>query len=160
MTPNRDSDTQIFPKWVAVYFIVFFGVIFSVNGAFVYFALKSNTGVVAERSYQQGAHYNDTIEKAEEQDSLGLIQSARFDNGTVYWTLKTKDDMPITHADVTGRAVRPVQGGVDYDISFENAGNGTYISHIEPPLPGEWTIRLKATWDTNTYQALLPIVAQ
>ncbi|MFA7276027.1 MAG: FixH family protein [Pseudobdellovibrionaceae bacterium] len=154
-----DSDNQGFPKWVIFYFAIFFGVIFVVNGAFVYLALESNTGVVTEHSYEQGLHYNATIAKSEKQEDLNLVQHAVYEGGVLTWSLKAADGTAITHASVTGRVVRPVQDGYDFDISFENAGDGTYISRVAAPLPGKWTVRLKAEWDTHSYQTLLPIIA-
>jgi nitrogen fixation protein FixH len=42
----------------------FFAVFASVDAFFVYTALKTNTGVVAENAYERGLHYNDLLDEA------------------------------------------------------------------------------------------------
>lgn len=49
---------------ILTYFLLFFLVFGSVNAYFVYKALSSNTGVVAENSYEIGLNYNKILEEA------------------------------------------------------------------------------------------------
>ncbi len=51
--------------------IAFFGVIFAVNGYFLYSALSTHTGVVAIEPYRKGLAYNERIAADERQKALG-----------------------------------------------------------------------------------------
>src|SRR5688572_2876208 len=59
-------------------FLAFFGVIFAVNGVFLYMALSTHTGLVAQEPYRKGLHYNDRIAAAERQQALGWTSDLRL----------------------------------------------------------------------------------
>jgi nitrogen fixation protein FixH len=49
----------------------FFGVIFAVNGALIYAAVSTHTGLVANEPYRKGLAYNERILADERQAQLG-----------------------------------------------------------------------------------------
>jgi nitrogen fixation protein FixH len=53
-------------RTVLFWFLGFFGVCIAVNGIFVYKAVSTFKGVVAEDAYQIGLHYNDILKEARE----------------------------------------------------------------------------------------------
>ena len=52
-------------------FLAFFAAVFVVNGAMIYSALSTHTGVVANEPYRKGLHYNERIAADERQARLG-----------------------------------------------------------------------------------------
>ena len=50
--------------WV---FLGFFGVVFVVNGAMIYSAVSTHSGLVANEPYRKGLHYNERIDADERQ---------------------------------------------------------------------------------------------
>ena len=70
------SETVWFAKGiegrhVLLGFIAFFGVIFLVNGIFVYYALGTFGGGDTSDPYRKGLHYNDTLAEAARQADQG-----------------------------------------------------------------------------------------
>ena len=63
--------TGLTGRHVLLAMLAFFGVIFAVNGAFLYFALGSHSGVVAVEPYRKGLAYNQAIAAAEAQERRG-----------------------------------------------------------------------------------------
>jgi len=51
-------------KLIPWYFVIFFLVLFIVDGIFVYLATSTHTGVVTENAYEKGLRYNEVIERA------------------------------------------------------------------------------------------------
>ena len=143
-------------KWIPWYFVIFFAVIATLDGIFVYLAVSTQTGVVTERAYEKGLAYNETLERARTQPSLQ--QKARYNEGVLRWTLATKDGAPITDAHVTAHIKRPVQDGYDFDITLSHLGNGLYEAEINPPMQGLWVARLNSAWDKQTYQTSLKFI--
>ena len=54
--------------------IVFFGIIFSVNGLFLYKSISSFPGEDIKQSYRQGLAYNETLESRAAAKSLWLAR--------------------------------------------------------------------------------------
>ena len=54
--------------WV---FLGFFATVFVVNGAMIYSAVSTYSGLVANEPYRKGLHYNERIAAAERQANLG-----------------------------------------------------------------------------------------
>lgn len=62
MNDNIDKDKS--GHRVLLYLLLFFGVCLSVNGFFVYKAVTTHTGVIAENTYKIGLNYNELITEA------------------------------------------------------------------------------------------------
>ena len=58
-------------KHVLLGFAACFGVVFAVNGFFVYQALSTSPGEQSGASYEAGLHYNGTLAAERAQDALG-----------------------------------------------------------------------------------------
>jgi nitrogen fixation protein FixH len=65
--------------------LIFFGVIFVVNGVFIYLARSTFTGVSTEDAYHKGLAYNDVIRAAGSQHTLGwqAVDAGRRASGDV-----------------------------------------------------------------------------
>ena len=57
---------------VLVVFLAFFAAVFVANGAMIYQALSTHTGLVANEPYRKGLHYNERIAADARQSAAGL----------------------------------------------------------------------------------------
>ena len=138
--PAKPSD-----KYIPLYFVGFFVIIFIVNAIFLYFATKTHTGVITENAYEKGLDYNKTIELAETQEDLGgKIELAG--NSLIFTTQKK------VPANVTAYISRPTQAGFDFDVVFERNKTGQYIAKPNFPMQGQWKVTIVAKWDNKQYQ--------
>ena len=63
MQNNKKLPSKRSPKdkYILFAFLAFFGVIFVLDGIFVYTAISTQTGVIAEKAYEKGLNYNETL---------------------------------------------------------------------------------------------------
>tara|TARA_R110001592_G_scaffold29350_3_gene106507 strand:+ start:20670 stop:21131 length:462 start_codon:yes stop_codon:yes gene_type:complete len=137
-------------KQVLAYFVLFFGTIIIVNAVFIYIAVKSHTGVITENPYEKGLRYDQTISQAKAQQKMK--DKVTFENGTLRWTLKDKDNSLVKDAYVTAKIIRPVQDGYDINITLNYNETGYYEAALNLPLKGLWQAHMKAQWNNTQYQ--------
>jgi nitrogen fixation protein FixH len=79
---------------VLLYVLGFFAPIFAVNGYFLYSALSTHTGIVANEPYRKGLHYNDRIAADATQAELGWHGDVELapDNGRLKVAISSRDD--------------------------------------------------------------------
>ena len=65
----------------------FFGVMFAVNGVFLYHAITSFPGEDVKKSYVQGLNYNQTLSARASQADLGWRAEAGLRDGTIAFRL-------------------------------------------------------------------------
>lgn len=149
-----------FGKWVLLAFIAFFALIVAVNSVFIYQALNSFNGVIVDDPYKKGLSYNDTLAAARAQPEMQ--DRVVFEGGMLRWYLMDESAVPVKHAVVQARLIRPVREGFDFDVVLHHKGNGIYERTLDFPLKGRWTAKLKATWNNGTkqYQTMHEIIAQ
>lgn len=133
---------------VLAYLLGFFGLIFAVNGVFVYFALTSFNGVHTENAYLKGLNYNATIEAAERQAALGwqmqTVLTPTDSGGVLTVTMRTADGEPVDGLGIDGVFWRPTQDGIDRPVVLQQVGAGRYDARVDLPVRGQWEVRLVA----------------
>jgi len=123
----------------------FFGVIFSVNGLFVYFALSSWPGLSTDQPYEKGIKYNRTLAKAEEQIDTGWVSRASLSiQGGVIIVMTDRSGGVVSDLDVNGIIKRPARAGLDQKFSLLETVPGQYESQVSPVLPGRWRLEVRA----------------
>ena len=83
-------------RHVLVVVVLFFGIVFAVNGVLLWKALSTHSGVVAQEPYRKGLAYNTRIAADARQAALGW--SALLD-------VEAKGLVALTLVDATGRPV-------------------------------------------------------
>lgn len=139
-------------RHVLAILVAFFGVMFAVNGAFVYFALSTFGGVETEDAYRKGLDYNATLEEAGAQASLGWQPVLALDapSGTLTLKVADKAGKPVTGLKVTGVLMRPATNTSDRSIDrFAEQGSGVYVGRIDKLEPGTWIADLTMQWETG-----------
>jgi len=128
--------------------LAFFGVIFMVNGAFVYFALSSWPGLTTEKAYEQGRDYNQTLSGAEAQESLGWSSHIEFtadlERHVFRIMFKDNEGQPLSGLRVRASFQRPVGDGKVIVVVLPEVANGEYQSPVLFPLAGKWQANIEA----------------
>ena len=134
--------------WIPWAFVGFFVVVFAANGAMVWVAMSTFTGVVDPRYYQTGLHYNRLIAEAERQKALGWSVDLRADvaadgHGRLVVRVRDRAGRPVEGAEVVARFVRPTSEGYDFGLTLGPRGEGTYAAAFGLPLFGQWDVRVR-----------------
>ncbi len=143
--------------WIPWTFVGFFLVVFAVNGALVWFALSSWTGLETDHPYERGLVYNRALEAAREQAALGWRADFRFDqsgqrHGTLELGLTDRDGARLQGAKVDAELVRPTEEGHDFALDLSESEPGRYRAEVELPLAGQWEVRLAARARGEVYR--------
>ncbi|MBX3495455.1 MAG: FixH family protein [Parvibaculum sp.] len=129
-------------------FVGFFGVVFAVNGFFIYKALSTFDGVEVDGAYQKGRAYNHLLERMEEQRRLGwraTIATGKAPAGTrLRVTFAKADGAALTGLNVEGTFWRPVAAGADMRLPLAETAPGIYESVFDLAHDGNWLVRIAA----------------
>lgn len=130
--------------------IAFFGLIFTVNAVFVYFALNSWTGLETREHYTQGLAYNKILDADSRQQALGWrvdvsVEQLGPRTARLIVTLNDRSGAPLTDVDdLQSTFVRPTHEGHDFSTRLTEISAGRYEASIEMPLAGQWDHQLIA----------------
>lgn len=144
-------------RWIPWTFVAFFAVVFAANGALLYFALDSWTGLTTDNAYQQGLAYNERIAERDRQAALGWqvsFDAAPADPGRIVIDLRVEDDrgVPVTAASASVTLTRPTHEGHDFTTALSHRGAGHYAGEAGLPLPGQWQVELVIEEPRGTYR--------
>jgi nitrogen fixation protein FixH len=138
-------------------FLGFFGVIFAVNGYFLYSALSTYTGTVANEPYRKGLAYNSRIAADERQSELKWTDTIELvSDGTVSMTIAGPDNRKLDGLVVSGVLSRPATSGFDHALKFTEVEPGRYSAKAGKIDGGNWLavieVRMAATDKDPTYR--------
>ena len=120
----------------------FFGVMFAVNGVFLYHAIVSFPGEDVKKSYVQGLTYNDTLATRAAQAELGWTAEAGLDGSDLLFRLHDADGAPLSNLAVIGEVRRNATRDADHAVVFQYSGNGDYRVEGMDLEAGQWTLRI------------------
>ena len=126
-------------------FLVFFGVMFGVNGVFLHRAVISFPGEQEKKSYLQGLTYNQTLEARRAQIDLGWQAEIGLHDGQAIVRLFDAEDKPIVKADLNGVLRAPATARFDRELRFSLSNAGEYRAELDSLTAGEWRIAISAT---------------
>lgn len=122
--------------------IGFFGVVFAVNGWFLYSALSTHTGVVAVEPYRKGLAYNERIAAAERQSALGWTEDVSVGrDGRVVLKLSSPSGEPVGTVTVGGTIGRPATAGFDHALAFTQK-DGAFVAEAGALAEGTWVVEV------------------
>lgn len=166
MTPSsaapapRSTNGDPPPRWsklIPWIFVGGFAIVIAVNGALIYFANSTFSGLETEHAYETGLHYNQSLEAAAAQEKLGwrgdIALSAEAD-GKRELTVLFADrlERPIDGLAVEAHLLRPANAGMDLNLTLAGKGNGRYTADVTLPAPGQWDIRIVARDAEHSWQ--------
>lgn len=155
---QKPSPGQLTGRHVLFAFLGFFGVVFAVNGYFLYSALSTYTGTVANEPYRKGLAYNSRIAAGERQSELKWADTVELvADGTVSVTIAGIDNRRQEGLTVTGVLSRPSTSGFDHVLKFTEVEPGRYSAKAGKIASGNWLAtveaRMVATDTDPTYRA-------
>ena len=134
-------------RWIPCAFVAFFGVVLLANGAMIWIAFVTWTGLETESAYQKGLAYNRVLDQAEAQASLGWqvhLEFAQADGRALAVKLALADrhgDL-IEDASISTTFFRPTHEGHDQVAAIPHRYGGAYEARVELPLAGQWDVHL------------------
>lgn len=136
---------------VAIWFVVFFGIIIAVNLVMARLAISSFGGTVVDNSYVASQHYNAWLAAARAQVALGWAVTAtrRPDNRIEVLTVG-RDGAALRGVVVSAIASHPLGRAADRRLAFTFV-DGRFVS--DAPLPaGRWQLRIEARQGAARYR--------
>ena len=131
----------------------FFGVIFSVNGVFLYHAITSFPGEDVKKSYVQGLNYNDTLAARAAQAELGWSAAIGVDGETLVLQLDDRDGQPITNRVAVADLRRRASDAADHTFILQANTRGEYTTEVGMIEKGQWFVRVNVMdYDGETVQ--------
>ena len=130
--------------WLVILFPVmsiFMGVIT------IILAVKSYDGLVVDDYYKRGMAINEVLARDERADELGL--SIRLDWRTqanrLAVELKADNNYNFEYPDtVQAKLMHATRGSMDQSVTMEHAGNGRYLTTVQPLAPGQWYVQISS----------------
>ncbi len=127
--------------------LAFFGAVFAVNGYFLYSALSTHTGVVANEPYRRGLKYNERIEADERQARLGWREAVSYDAAasTLKLSLDDRAGSPVGRMTVSAKVGRAASAREDVTVKLEEVAGGRYQAQIPARGPGEHQVDIEVS---------------
>ncbi|MBX9591297.1 MAG: FixH family protein [Hyphomonadaceae bacterium] len=126
-------------------FLGFFAVVFMVNGAMIYSAVSTHSGLVANEPYRKGLHYNERIVAGDRQVRLGWTETLEVGrDGRVRLALTEADGSAVRGMQIAGVLGRPATNRHDIALKFVETSPGQYEARASPLAEGNWLLSLEA----------------
>lgn len=131
-------------------FLTFFAAVFVANGAMIYSALSTHTGLVANEPYRRGLHYNERIAADARQGRLGWVATIELSiDGRVSLALAESDGRPVRGLRIEGVLGRPSTDRHDVRLALAEKAPGRYEAQATPLAEGNWMLTLETFTGAN-----------
>lgn len=145
LVPAREPF-RLTGRHVLVIFIVFFGIVASVNGYMMRQALQTMPGLDARNGYDVSQRYNADLAAAAEQDRRGWKTEIRLDrkgsNLELALSLNDRDLRPVSGQRVKVRFAHPASRHLDREATLSETGRGRYSGALPGIAAGHWSLIL------------------
>ncbi|MEP3246858.1 MAG: FixH family protein [Sneathiella sp.] len=127
----------------------FFGVMFAVNGVFVYMALTSFSGVSVDDSYKKGLNYNQEISRLSEQQARGWQTGLTVDTMTdnrisVILSVLDQEGQSLEGLKAVLLVRRPARSDQDRQVVLTRSGS-QFKADMQLASPGQWDLAVQIT---------------
>ncbi len=123
---------------VLVWLLCFFGLIFVVNGYFLYNAITTFPGEDTKKSYLQGLEYNRILENRAQQAALGWRAEMGMSGKVLEIRLENRDGSAVAGYDVNVLLRRMATSSDDVLLEAVSRGQGSYLVDMTKLSPGQW----------------------
>ncbi len=143
MTGEGWFTREISGRHVLLVLCAFFGVMFAVNGVFVYFALKTFSGGDTSDPYRKGLHYNDLLAVDARQAERGWHTAVAYDGKAkeLRVSLLDKTETPLSGLRVAVMVSRPATSKDDRHLRLKEVSEGVYAGSVDL-APGVWVLAI------------------
>lgn len=149
--PIARAPSGLRGRHVAIIFVSFFAVIFLVNGAMVYSAITTYSGIVSNEPYRKGLHYNERIAEDERQARLGWTDDVKISrDGHVSIVLFAAQSRPLTGMKIEVQIGRPSTNRFDSRLALREIEPGRYEGQGGPLEAGSWIVALEVRAEGNS----------
>jgi nitrogen fixation protein FixH len=122
----------------------FFGTVVAVNLALALFAAETWTGLVVENAYVASQHFNDDLEKAREQRTLGWHSALAYRQGVLHFDIATREGAALPGLAVAAILRRPTHEGEDRRVVLTPSEDGGYTARTAL-ASGGWNAEIQAS---------------
>ncbi|GAB4144832.1 MAG: FixH family protein [Sphingomonadales bacterium] len=145
---TRQPKRVVTGRHVLIALLAFFGVVFAANGAFIWLALGTFTGLQEDGSYQRGRTYQHALDAAAAQAARGWRLQLDHQVGAggallLEVVLRDRDGAAVDGIAVHGQLRRPADAAFDQDLTFTGQGDGRYRATVPLAGAGQWDIWLE-----------------
>ena len=133
--------------WIPWAFVIFFVVIFAMNGTLIWLATHSWTGLSTEQAYEKGLRYNENLQAARHQAALGWqprlsVQVVEGFQAEAVVEIRDAQGAPLTDVDMQAVFQRPTRSGTDFTVPLTASSPGRYHAQFTLPMVGVWDVHL------------------
>ena len=129
--------------------IGFFAAIFAVNGAFVYYALESWSGLDVDNSFVQGLSFEEDIREAHEW-RVEIDSHELGDNRIrLAVVIERVDGRTVSPHSLDAEIRRPASANQDQDLALTETAPRHYTGEAMLSGRGQWQIRVRGRADDN-----------
>ena len=140
------KEFQLTGWHVLLMLVAFFGVVFTVNGIFIYYSQTTWTGLLPGNGYEASRRYNKEAAKARAILAKGWQTKVLVPkDGRIIIELRDRKGKPVSGLKASGSAMRPVGMKGDRMITFRERGIGRYVLEGEALATGAWRMDVKFT---------------
>lgn len=135
-----------------VILLAVFGVVFTVNGIFLYNAITSFPGEDVRKSYTQGIEYNDRLAARARQEaqgwsiSAGLVETSA---DTLQVEIADSTGNPVAGLILEGKLRHPANVKLDETVTFDQTAPGIYTANLEGIAPGNRDVLILGRWQAE-----------
>lgn len=164
MRANNVAPARPRGWWIPYTFVGGFAVVMIANGALLYFATTTFSGLTTRQAYVEGLAYNDRVAEEQAQAALGWTLDVGLSSAVT-----PLSDAPgraarvrLTATDAAGRPLdglaiealvrRPTEQGLDQTVALAPVGPGAYQADLTLPKPGLWDILFTARQGEDTFR--------
>ena len=151
------SENVITGRHVLFAVVAFFGVIFAINGVFLYHALSTYTGVVSQQPYRKGLDYNRRIEAGKAQEATGWSDkvSLNTDTGLIELAILDRTKAPVPGLVIKGSIGRPSTDKSDIPFTAQQSASKLYTAQIGSLASGTWIVDAEAAQLTSSGERIV-----
>jgi nitrogen fixation protein FixH len=154
MQDDRETDGKgPFKGWhFGLIILGFFTVVFTVNGIFLFNAIKSFPGEDVRKSYTQGLDYNDTLAARASQESRGWSVGAGLtgDLGEgLSVEVTDRNGNPVAGLIVEADIRHPANVSEDRKVNLTSDVPGVYTADLSDFTPGFRNVVITGRWQAN-----------
>ncbi len=137
-------ETRLTGKHVLFILLGFFGIVFAVNGVFLYSAVSTLPGEQRGATYEAGLRYNSLLAQERAQEGLHWSHKAQVIKGSrLAVTVADADGAPVAGLAIEGWLERPATAG-DRKLTFKEVDTGRYEAAVAAADAGAWILAFTA----------------